>query len=197
MSAPTDHADGDQVLSRFEAAVDVFDERVHLVHDERWAAPTPCADWDVRALVNHVVGEQAWVVPLMAGRTVADVGAELDGDLLGSDPCAAWHHYCGPAHAAFAAPDALAGTVHLSYGDEQAAAYCDQLTFDALVHAWDLARGAGLDDRLPDDLVHWGVAWATPLLPMLTGSGMFGQPVAVAADGDPQTRLLAMVGRRR
>jgi uncharacterized protein (TIGR03086 family) len=186
-----------EVLARFESAVDTFDERVHLVPDEQWSAPTPCSDWDVRTLVNHVVGEQAWVVPLMAGRTVADVGGELDGDLLGADPCAAWHRHCAPAHAAFAEPAALDGTVHLSYGDENAAAYCDQLTFDSLVHAWDLARGAGLDDRLPDDLVQWGIGWATPLLGALTGSGMFGQPQQVPADADPQTRLLAMVGRRR
>jgi len=188
---------GKQVLARFEAALDVFDERVHLVPDDRWAAPTPCADWDVRMLVNHVVGEQAWVVPLLAGRTIAQVGSDLDGDLLGADPGAAWHHYSAPAHAAFAEPAALDGTVHLSYGDEHATAYCEQLTFDALVHAWDLARGAGLDDDLPDDLVAWGLGWATEQLPMLTGSGLFGTPQDVADHADPQTRLLALVGRRR
>jgi uncharacterized protein (TIGR03086 family) len=186
-----------ETLARFQAASDVFDEKVHVVPDDRWAAPTPCTDWDVRTLVNHVVGEQRWVVPLMAGRTVADVGSDLDGDLLGNDPCAAWHHACGPAHEAFAAPGALDGTVHLSYGDEHAAAYCEQLTFDALVHAWDLARGAGLDDDLPADLVEWGIGWATPILPMLSGSGMFGQPLTVADGADAQSRLLALVGRTR
>ena len=186
-----------QTLARFEAATDTFDEKVHQVPDERWSDPTPCVDWDVRALVNHVVGEQRWVVPLMAGSTVSDVGSQLDGDLLGADPCAAWHHACGPAHDAFAAPGALESTVHLSYGDEHATAYCEQLTFDALVHAWDLARGAGLDDQLPPHLVEWGISWATSNAPLLTGSGLFGQPQPVSSDADPQARLLALVGRTR
>ncbi len=190
-------SDSEDRLARFQAATDTFDEKVHQVPDERWSAPTPCSEWDVRALVNHVVGEQLWVVPLMAGKTVADVGSELDGDLLGADPLAAWHHACGPAHESFAAPGALDSTVHLSYGDEHAGSYCDQLTFDALVHAWDLARGAGLDDDLPADLVEWGIGWATPILGMLTGSGLFGEPQTVADGADAQTRLLALVGRTR
>ena len=43
----------------------------------------------------------------------------------------------------------------------------------------------------------WGIEWATPIMPMLTGSGAFGQVLDVPDDADAQTRLLAMVGRRR
>ena len=37
-------------------ANDAFTRRVTLIHAHQWAAPTPSAAWDVRALVNHVVG---------------------------------------------------------------------------------------------------------------------------------------------
>src|SRR5689334_14581662 len=120
------------VLTRYEAAVDTFDGVIHQVPEDAWQSPTPCVQWNVRQLVNHVVGEQAWVTPLFAGRTVADVGTALDGDLLGDDPTAAWHHHSGEAHAALAEPGAVGRTVHLSYGDESAVNYVDQLTFDAL-----------------------------------------------------------------
>jgi len=189
--------DDGTLLALFEAASDTFDEKLHQVPGDAWDSATPCSEWDVRAVVNHVVGEHRWVVPLMARKTIDDVGPELDGDLLGDDPAAAWHHATGPSHDAFAQPGAMDGTVHLSYGDERASAYCEQLIFDNLVHAWDLARVAGVDDELPPELVEWGIGWATPILPMLTGSGVFGEVIPVDADADSQTRLLALVGRRR
>jgi uncharacterized protein (TIGR03086 family) len=189
--------DDGRLLALFEAASDTFDDKLHQVPPDGWGNPTPCTEWDVHALVNHVVGEHRWVEPLMAGKTIADVGSGLDGDLLGEDPTAAWHHATGPSHAAFAEPGAMDSTVHLSYGDERAAAYCEQLIFDNVVHAWDLARGAGVDDTLPPDLVEWSIGWVTPILPMLTASGAFGEVLEVSDDADPQTRLLAMVGRRR
>jgi uncharacterized protein (TIGR03086 family) len=189
--------DDGTLLELFEASSDTFDDKLHQVPADGWRNATPCTEWDVHTLVNHVVGEHRWVEPLMAGKTIADVGSELDGDLLGDDPTAAWHHATGPSHAAFAEPGAMDATVHLSYGDERAGAYCEQLIFDNLVHAWDLARGAGVDDTLPPDLVEWGIGWVTPILPMLTASGAFGEVLEVPDDADPQTRLLAMVGRRR
>src|SRR2546427_13190602 len=66
-----------------------FAELVTGVGSRQWSAPTPCSDWDVRALVNHVVGEERWTVPLMEGKTIADVGDALDGDLLADDPARA------------------------------------------------------------------------------------------------------------
>lgn len=186
----------DDVLARFEAAVDTFDERIHQVPADRWSAPTPCTGWDVRAVVNHVVGEQLWVGPLIEGRTIAEVGDVYDGDLLGQDPCAAWHHASGLAHAAMSAEGALGRTVHLSYGDESAVGYCEQMTFDALIHAWDMARGAGLDDRLPADLVEWASGWVVPMIGPMKGAGLFASAPEVPPGADAQTRLLALTGRQ-
>ena len=185
-----------ETLARFEAAVDTFDAVIHQVPADRWGAPTPCDGWDTRALVNHVVGELLWVTPLLDGQTIADVGARLDGDLLGADPAAAWHHASAEGHAAFLVPGAIERTVHLSYGDEAAAAYCEQLTFDALVHAWDLARAAGADPTLPPDLVAWAAGWVVPMAPLYAGAGMFAPPAEAPPGADDQTRLLALTGRR-
>ena len=42
-------------LARFQAASDTFDDRVHQVPEDRWSAPTPCTDWDVRTLVKDAI----------------------------------------------------------------------------------------------------------------------------------------------
>ena len=79
--------------------------------------PTPCTEWDVRALVQHLVSENAWIPPLLAGKTIAEVGDRLDGDLLGGDPKAAWRRSVEQALAAIGEEGALDRTVHISRGD--------------------------------------------------------------------------------
>ena len=59
------------VRKLYHRAMDAYGDHVHAVPDGQWGAPTPCAEWDVRALVNHVVGENRWAVPLFAGGTIA------------------------------------------------------------------------------------------------------------------------------
>jgi uncharacterized protein (TIGR03086 family) len=185
-----------ETVTRFEESIDTFDAVMHQLTSDQLGRATPCAEWDVRALVNHVVGETAWVEPLLAGRTIVDVGDTLSGDLLGADACAAWHHWSGLAHTAFSEPGATARTVHLSYGDENAGTYCDQLTFDLLVHSWDLARGIRADDTLPGHLVAWARRWFGGVADQYRGAGIVDAAVRVAPDADEQTRLLALAGRR-
>ncbi|MFD3324970.1 TIGR03086 family metal-binding protein [Streptomyces sp. NPDC058701] len=186
----------DTLLERHAEALRFFGGRVRAVADDQWDAPTPCVEWTVRDLVNHVTGEQLWVVPLIAGRRVDDVGDELAGDLLGADPVAAWERAAAAATAAFAAPGVLDRTVRLSYGPALGRAYCSELTADCVVHAWDLSRGIGADDRLPDGLVEFSVEEVMPYADGLAASGMYDEPVAVPAGADAQTRLLGLLGRR-
>ncbi|HEY1485410.1 MAG TPA: maleylpyruvate isomerase N-terminal domain-containing protein [Micromonosporaceae bacterium] len=103
-------------------AVGEFAERLDAVgslgSSGAWQTPTPCAGWDVRALVNHIVNEDRWTAPLLAGATIAEVGDRFDGDLLGDDPVGAF------AIAGAEATDAAVNAdpsmiVHLSFGDDR------------------------------------------------------------------------------
>src|SRR6187551_1622647 len=108
------------VATVFAHSVAEWQSRVEAVDQSHWDRPTPCADWSVRDLVNHVVGEQRWVVPLLEGRTVAEVGDALDGDLLGQAPQEAAASAAKAAVAAFSEPGAIDQIVHLSFGDTPA-----------------------------------------------------------------------------
>jgi len=186
-----------EIAQRFEQATAHFGDLVRKIGTDQWGSQTPCDDWDVRALVNHLVYEARWTPPLLAGQTIEEVGSRFDGDILGDDPEASYDEALGDASAALAAPGALDATVHLSYGDTPAEEYLAQLSCDFVVHAWDLARGIGADDTLDPDMVAWVDSVARPQAAMLEASGMFGKPVDVPADADPQTKLLALFGRTR
>jgi uncharacterized protein (TIGR03086 family) len=183
-------------VSRFASAMGEFDRRVRAVRPDQWQDPTPCTEWDVRALVDHVVTEQLWAPLLLSGATIDDVGDRFDGDQLGDDPVAAWASAAAAAREAFAAPSALRGHVELSYGRRPADGYCQEMTLDLAVHAWDLARGIGADERLDEELTREVLAFIEPQVEQLAGTGMFAPPVAVGDDADAQTRLLALLGRR-
>ena len=66
-------------------SIDAFGARLHAVKDDQWGLPTPCQDWNVRTLVNHIVSENLWTAPLFSGQTIAEVGDRFEGDLLGED----------------------------------------------------------------------------------------------------------------
>jgi len=170
-----------------------FGARVHLA-EGRWTAATPCPDWDVRALVNHLVNEERWTPELLGGATIADVGDRFDGDLLGTDPVATFDE---AAATALAAVEAVAPeqVVHLSFGDRPAREYVTQLAADHLVHAWDMARAMGEDEKLDPEAVDALLAWFGPTQKLYREIDVIGPEPPVAADASAQDRLLAMFGR--
>jgi uncharacterized protein (TIGR03086 family) len=186
----------EDVLDLHRRALAEFGRRVHAVRPDQWGCPTPCADWEVRNLVNHLVAEQLWVPPLLAGKRVADLGAGFAaGDVLGDDPVAAWDAASSAAAAAFAESGALERVVHLSYADRPGEEYAREMIFDLVVHSWDLARGISADESLDPGLVEAVYSSIEPDTD-LAATGLFDQPVPVPADADEQTRLIAFTGRQ-
>ncbi|MEU8877957.1 TIGR03086 family metal-binding protein [Streptomyces javensis] len=184
------------LLTRHSEALDLFTERVHAIRPDQWDDPTPCTEWTVRDLVNHLAVEQMWVPPLVReGASVGDQSDALEGDLLGDDPVATWDVVATAARDAFREPGALDRMVDLSYGESPATHYCAQMTADAAVHAWDLARAIGADERIPKPLVDFSVREVAPYAVDLEESGLFAAPVEPPAGADAQTRLLALLGR--
>jgi uncharacterized protein (TIGR03086 family) len=178
------------VVELHNRTVGDFARLVNEVGPDQWTAPTPCADWNVRELVNHVVGEELWVVPLMEGKTVADVGDSLDGDLLGDDPVTAAF---AAARAAQEAAGAPIDKVHLSYGDEDPPEYLRQLAADHLVHGWDLAAAIGAEPRLDPEVVDEIATWFAGREDMYRAGGAIAD--RVEGFSDPADALLGAFGR--
>lgn len=172
-----------------------FDRRVKAVGMTQWGEPTPCTEWDVHDLVNHLVGEQLWVPFLLAGGRIEEAGDRYEGDVLGENPIATWEVASRESRNAWLQPGATERTVHLSFGDAHASLYLWQMTFDLTVHAWDLARAIGADEDLDPSLTSPVLDWAQQQ--GMAGGPLFAPPVSVSEDTDAQTRLLALSGRQR
>ena len=124
------------IPAMFRGAVEEFDAHVQQIGEHQWQAATPDEDWNVRDLVNHVVGEDLWAPSLLAGSTIVEVGDRFDGDVLGAEPRAAWTLASAGAVRAVEEDGAMDRIVHLSFGDFPGREYAMQLFADHLIHAW-------------------------------------------------------------
>lgn len=183
------------IQAMFRGAVEEFGARVRQIGDHQWQTATPDEDWSVRDLVNHVVAEDLWAPPLLAGSTITEVGDRFDGDVLGTEPQASWAAASAEAVRAVEQDGALNRIVHLSFGDFPGHEYALQLFADHLIHAWDLARAIGADERLDAGLVATCATWFDAVEDAYRSAGAIAARRPVPAETDAQTMLLARFGR--
>jgi uncharacterized protein (TIGR03086 family) len=146
---------------------------------------TSCDDWDVRALLNHMVDSQEYFAASARGED-ANLPNTTPPDGIGDDPVAAYEKIRQETLRAHREPGVLDKT-----GPALGIAFADQL-----VHGWDLAKATGQDATIPEDLA--GAAFAMidgKLTDERRGNG-FKPAVEVSNDAPVQTKLLAYTGRQ-
>jgi uncharacterized protein (TIGR03086 family) len=188
-------------LDLFLAAQRAFTDRVHAVGEDQWQHDTPDDEWTVADLVGHLIDEHRWAAPLVHGLDLAAAAAVVDGTRslpvdggVGANLAESWDEAATGSADAFSEADALERTVQLSRGPTPARSYLDEMTFDLVVHAWDLGTAIGYDEPLPNDVVESVYAQAKDLGD-LSGSGVFDAPVGVPDDASTLDKLIALTGR--
>jgi uncharacterized protein (TIGR03086 family) len=166
------------------------------ISKDRWHDCTPCAGWDVRALVNHVVSGNLWAAELAAGARIDDVGGRLDGDLLGPDPARSYAESATSAAAAFRRPGALDAPCAGCYGPVPGSVYAGHRFADVFIHGWDLAVATGQDTTLDAGPLEACQQILEPQLEAFRQAGAFGGEVDMPPGASAQTRFLARLGRR-
>ena len=164
---------------------------VNNIKPDQLGDPTPCDEYDVSGLLQHLISGNYWVAPLVEGKTIAEVGDALDRPFSVDD----YNPSAKEADTAFSGPGAMQKPVAVSYGPVPAEVYAGHRFLDVLIHGWDLAKATGQDTTLPADLVEACFEVVTPQKDLLAASGMFGSDVKVPPGADRQTELLAMLGR--
>ena len=185
-----------QLAELHERAAETCGAIIGRISADQWDQPTPCSEWNVRQLVNHIVSENYWVEPLLEGKTIDEIGTQFDGDVLESDPLAAYEASAKSATTAAFRPGALVAPVAVSYGPIPGSEYIAHRLVDLVVHGWDVAEATKQDTNIEYDLADAVLEIIEPQQADLAASGVFGSPIQTSPDADSQTKLLGLLGRR-
>ena len=184
----------EDLIAVFRRAAALVDATVSAIRPDQYDGPTPCTQWTVRQLVNHVVGGNLSFVSLATGAPPPDRSV----DFLGADPVAALRGTLGQLRGIFEAPDFLGQAVATPFGPGTGATLVEMRTNEFVVHSWDMARATDQSTDFDDDLAAWSLA-SFQRSAVLARARVEGGPFGVeqpAPHGAPiADRLAAFLGR--
>ena len=181
-----------EVSDRYTTIASGFTKRVEAVPTERWSSPSPCADWTARDVVVHVINTHRRVLSTLD----QSEPAVIDADSTDAELFAAWDEARGALSDALNDEGRASQTISGMFGEQPFHQLVGRLLCaDTLIHTWDLARAAGLDEVLDPDAVAKAAEFLTPIDEAIRRPGGFAPKIEPKPDADLQTRLLNFAGR--
>jgi len=159
---------------------------------------TPCTEFDVRGVINHVTAGANMFGAAFESGSISDeeLGLLMGGDILGDDPAAAYRAASDRVQAAYHTPGALEGTAVFPWGEMPREAAMGIAVFDVAVHAWDLAQATGQDLGLSDDLAEEILELGRAMgIDQFRGE-MFAEDVIIIETAPAWDRVAAYSGRQ-
>ncbi len=179
------------------AAVESTREVLSHVSSDQFGTATPCASWDVRALIDHLLA-----AGFFAAETAETGKGTGPGDLdyASGDFMASYDEMSRRCVDAFSAPGVLERQLTLPFGELPGGVFVDIVATDQFTHGWDLARATGqptgLDAQLADRLLELARQALPDSFRGPDGQAPFGPQQAAPADAGSADRLAAFLGRR-
>jgi uncharacterized protein (TIGR03086 family) len=182
-------------LRRYTKAIYAFDHVLKLTPEKAFARKAPCAGWTGKDVYEHAVGG----VKMMHSFAATGKGPK-SMPKLGADPYGAWAKLRDSTLEALDHAGVLQAIAHDPFGPDFGPMPMDALVgfmgADLVVHVWDLARTAKVDEQLDPALCKATLAtWKAAPEEVLRMPGMFGPAVKPAQGTDIQTKLLNFLGR--
>jgi uncharacterized protein (TIGR03086 family) len=160
--------------------------------------PTPCEGWDVRALLDHMIGVVQNFNTAFGGTPLTPATGQSVAGLAGDAPAATYRQSADALMAALRQPGALDKTIALPAGEMPGARAIMIVIGDQSIHTWDLAKALGKPFRMDEDLAKGILALLHHILtPDRRGAGKaFAEEVPCPESAPVQERLLAFSGRQ-
>lgn len=183
------------MLKLIERALEGTSRFVAGTRKDQYDLPTPCPEYDVRTLLNHIVGGQ-----MLFKLAIDDVqvdASQAPPDLIGDDHVAAFERARQAVLDAWAQPGVNEKILKLPFGNLPGAVAQGIHFTEALVHGWDLAKATGQDPTLDPELAEACLNTNKMIVnDSLRGPGQpFGPEVKIGDDAPVADRLVAFLGR--
>jgi uncharacterized protein (TIGR03086 family) len=185
-------------LNTMQQACASTERIVENVTPDHYDRATPCSEWNVRALLNHLLSVLVLGEALFTdSQPAADVGPGMvpDADLIGDDLLKSYRVGVERLLAA-ATGDAITRTHATPLGDMSGPVLAGSIALDVAVHGWDLATATGQDPTLDPDLADRVLGFARQAITDETRAPRIGPELPVAGDAPATDRLVAYLGRR-
>ncbi|MGW1741497.1 TIGR03086 family metal-binding protein [Nocardia sp. NPDC001965] len=165
------------------------------VRPDQWSAPTPCTEFDVRALLEHLSCHPAKLVATATGADPRRLPsrAEIDNEQPGED----YRKRSGAALDHWSDDALLTRTVTAPWGAAPGGLAVGGYLMETVAHGWDLAVATGQPAEADPVLVAKAQAIADrALTDAFRGpESPFGVRVEPRPDAGPTERLAAFLGR--
>lgn len=183
----------------FEKAVASTANIVKEVRTDDLAASTPCTEWDVRALFNHLLGTLYLAEGLFTDtepRHASTPGGLPDADLVGDDLAAAYADASSAALKAMAVEGTLDAMHATPLGDMPGPILAGFTTLDVFVHGWDAAKATGQAVHLDPEVAEHVLGFAQQAITDQMRHGAIGPVLDVPSGAPVADRLMGFLGRR-
>lgn len=193
---PVQPDEGDRIvgsLEDFDVARGEFARIVALVPIESLGEATPCSEWNLRQLLNHVVTGTQWFTTVVLGEQAPDRTV----DQILSDPSGAFARRADEFRAAIARPGALEATYAHPAGEVSGERYTMMRVNEYLCHGWDVAQTIGATPDFPSELARRCLAMMESQMEGRTrevGRG-YGAELSPGPTPSDYDRLIAFAGR--
>lgn len=158
---------------------------VDTISAEQWSVPTPCTEWDLWTLTDHLrTGQQAFT-GILTGHSAAR-------------PAADFRNSATALVDAFRLPGVLERIVELPVGAVPGSVALHLQTVEHPVHGWDIATATGRRTEFPDDAVEAAIEFSRGLLTQIPAGpgGPFEPSQPAPATAPAIDRLAALLGRK-
>jgi len=150
---------------------------------------TPCTEWTVRELLDHMIS-------VVAGMEAVTAGRSSQPFVLADDPAAQFDAASAGALAAWRSPGVLDEMFEFGPGPMPGRVLAGINLLDTATHTWDLATATGQDTALPDSVAIAALEASRQIVSPEIRAGRFGPECATPDGAGPTEMLVAFLGRQ-